>query len=410
MRMARHDEDRHTVSEAAAAPASCEGKAAPVGAPAWSEASEAAAAVGGPASSADEAFARMSELGARGEPFLFVLDYHLREPYVLTAEEIPPGVRFAFPHGVRTIGGEGEPAPGSSFAAGAPPYISRVEPVSFERYRRGFEIVQEAQRQGESYLANLTYPSEIGLSGTLDTVFEQARAAYRLKFDERFVVFSPEPFVRISGSSIRTFPMKGTREVRSDEACARRALYADEKEAAEHATVVDLLRNDLGRVSTSVRVPRYRYIERLDFPDKVLLAASSEITGMLEPDWPARLGEIFRNLLPAGSITGAPKDRTCRILEQAEGYDRGFYTGVFGWFDGEGVQSAVMIRFIESHNGGFRFKSGGGITIYSDCEREYRELVQKVAIPLDRRGHAGPLDRYKENNADMTGPTRRESG
>ena len=94
------------------------------------------------------------------------------------------------------------------------------------------------------------------------------------------------------------------------------------------------------------------------------------------------LGEILFRLLPAGSITGAPKYKTIEIIEQAEEYERGFYTGITGYFDGRKLDSAVMIRFIEEQNGQIFFKSGGGITCKSDLENEYNEMKQKVYVPI----------------------------
>jgi para-aminobenzoate synthetase component 1 len=86
--------------------------------------------------------------------------------------------------------------------------------------------------------------------------------------------------------------------------------------------------------------------------------------------------------LPAGSITGAPKAKTVEIIKQTENYTRGFYTGIFGYFDGVNLDSAVMIRFIENENGRLFFKSGGGITSMSEVQKEYEELIQKIYVPI----------------------------
>ena len=87
-------------------------------------------------------------------------------------------------------------------------------------------------------------------------------------------------------------------------------------------------------------------------------------------------------MLPAGSISGAPKKKTLEIIEEAEGYDRGFFTGVFGYFDGRNLDSAVMIRFIERQGDQLVFKSGGGVTSFSECKQEYVELIDKVYVPI----------------------------
>jgi para-aminobenzoate synthetase component 1 len=96
----------------------------------------------------------------------------------------------------------------------------------------------------------------------------------------------------------------------------------------------------------------------------------------------SRLGEIIFTLLPAGSVTGAPKNKTIAIIHEVERADRGYYTGVCGVFDGKNLNSAVMIRYIENHKGVMRFRSGGGITFLSNAQTEYNELNDKVYVPV----------------------------
>ena len=91
---------------------------------------------------------------------------------------------------------------------------------------------------------------------------------------------------------------------------------------------------------------------------------------------------MFFELLPAGSISGAPKQKTVEIIQEAESGPRGFYTGVFGYYDGKALDSGVMIRFIEKENDTFYYRSGGGITSKSDLESEYKELIQKIYVPI----------------------------
>lgn len=156
----------------------------------------------------------------------------------------------------------------------------------------------------------------------------------------------------------------------------------DEKEAAEHATIVDLIRNDLSQVATDVRVDRYRFIDLLHTNKGDILQTSSEISGKLPDDYQQHIGDILATQLPAGSITGAPKDKTCAIIHEAEAYDRGFYTGIMGIYEDGELNSAVMIRFIEQTEQGKVFKAGGGITSKSDCHKEYEEVIQKVYLPI----------------------------
>ncbi|MFZ1573367.1 MAG: chorismate-binding protein, partial [Candidatus Kapaibacterium sp.] len=94
------------------------------------------------------------------------------------------------------------------------------------------------------------------------------------------------------------------------------------------------------------------------------------------------IGDTLISLLPAGSISGAPKKKTLEIINKVEKYKRGYYTGVFGYFDGVNLESSVMIRFIEKTSKGLIFKSGGGITFLSEAYKEYNELIDKVYVPF----------------------------
>jgi para-aminobenzoate synthetase component 1 len=111
------------------------------------------------------------------------------------------------------------------------------------------------------------------------------------------------------------------------------------------------------------------------------LQVSSQISGDLDYDYFSGLGDIFEKLLPAGSISGAPKKKTVEIIRKAETYDRGYYTGICGYYDGKNLDSGVMIRFIEDINGEFYYKSGGGITVNSNIWDEYNEMIDKVYVP-----------------------------
>jgi para-aminobenzoate synthetase component 1 len=197
---------------------------------------------------------------------------------------------------------------------------------------------------------------------------------------DKFVVFSPERFVRISPGKIETRPMKGTIDARLPN--AEKQLVDNEKELFEHNTIVDLLRNDLNIVATNVRVENFRYVDKISTNFGEILQVSSKITGELELDYKNRLGEIISSLLPAGSVTGAPKEKTIQIINETENYKRGFYTGVFGYFDGINTDVAVAIRFIENENSQLYYKSGGGITALSKVEEEYDEMIKKIYVPI----------------------------
>ena len=135
-------------------------------------------------------------------------------------------------------------------------------------------------------------------------------------------------------------------------------------------------------MATNVTVEKFRYLEKLQTNRRALWQVSSEITGNLPPDYAERIGEIIFKMLPAGSICGAPKKKTVEIIKEVENYDRGYYTGIFGWFDGRNLDSCVLIRYIEKQDGKLVYKSGGGITFMSDAKSEYDELVKKVYIPI----------------------------
>ena len=174
--------------------------------------------------------------------------------------------------------------------------------------------------------------------------------------------------------------MKGT--IDADLPHADQLLLHNEKETAEHYTIVDLLRNDLAMVSQNVQVRRFKYLEQLSTTHKNLLQMSSEITGDLPANWQHSLGDLLFALLPAGSITGAPKKKTISIIRAAEQHPRGFYTGISGIFDGTDLDTCVNIRFIAQQDDALYYHSGGGITCNSTPENEYQEMIDKIYLSV----------------------------
>jgi para-aminobenzoate synthetase component 1 len=259
------------------------------------------------------------------------------------------------------------------------PHKPHHTPLSFDAYHVQFQAIQEHIRAGNSYLLNLTVPTPIETPYSLHEVYTMAHAPYKLRIKNEFVCFSPEPFITIEDNVIHTYPMKGTIDASLPNAIE--TLLADPKEIAEHTMIVDLLRNDLGIVATQIRVESFRTISSIDTGVKQLHQTSSHISGKLAPNWRENIGNILRSLLPAGSISGTPKKRTMEIIEAVEEYDRGYFTGVFGYFDGKNLYSAVTIRFIENKDGNLIYKSGGGITAESDAQKEYQEAIDKIYIP-----------------------------
>lgn len=314
----------------------------------------------------------MNALGKARKPFLFVIDYQKKNPMILPLSEAGGNNICYAIEGVTNSDKLTTPAPKN--------IVFNKIPLTFEQYRQAFDVVMKNLRHGNSFLTNLTATTPIKTNLSLREIFEHSQAKYRLLFDDQFVVFSPEIFVRTTGNQISSFPMKGTIDASIPD--AETILLNDPKETAEHNTIVDLIRNDLSMVAKEVYVKRFRYIDHLKTNNKELLQVSSEITGTLPDDFRDKLGDIIDQLLPAGSISGAPKPKTCAIIEEAENYDRGFYTGVFGIFDGDSINSGVMIRFIEKRDQELIFKSGGGITIFSEAEKEYQEIIDKVYVPI----------------------------
>lgn len=312
----------------------------------------------------------MDDYAARGTPFLVVVDFELRQPVIYALEMLPGSIRFETP-------GSRVPTPTDHTA---PPSRFQKKPMPFADYARACELIRDEARAGRTYLANLTFPTPIRTELSLDEMYRIGRAKFKLLFDDRFVVFSPERFVCTKNGRIYTEPMKGTIDASLPNARAR--LLDAEKERAEHVTIVDLLRNDLGMHATDVRVERFRFVDRIDTNDKSLLQVSSRISARLPEGYRRCLGEIFFSLLPAGSVSGAPKIETLRIIRAAEGAPRGFFTGVMGYYDGIEFDSAVLIRFVEQIDGQLVYRSGGGITYLSDPASEYQEMLDKVYLPL----------------------------
>lgn len=312
----------------------------------------------------------INRLAENRVPFLLMVDFEMKKPVLFPLEELPEDVWFSTPSYV---------SPGTPEAvAGRMEF--QAEPIPYDRYRSAFNLIRENALMGKTYLVNLTFPAKIRTNLTLREIYALSHARYKLLYRDEFVFFSPETFIRIKDGVLRTFPMKGT--IDADIPGAEEKILADEKEMAEHVTIVDLLRNDMSIHAKNVRVDRYRFVDELSTSNKRLLQVSSEISGQLPGNYLSCLGDIIFSLLPAGSISGAPKPETLRIIREAELGERGYYTGIMGYFDGEVFDSTVMIRYIEKDDGGFVYRSGGGITFMSDPATEYQELIDKIYVPV----------------------------
>ena len=375
---------------------------------------------------------KINRLASQDEPFLFVINYQGDKAFIRLLSDINPEECLFDFEGRGNLSHVWK----ETLKEEIPEVTWQITPPLYNDYERSFNIVKSNIMAGNSYLTNLTSRVPVSCNLSLEEIFHRAKGKYKLllrrkrnqaedkahlkeepqnkdylkeeaqnkahlkeeKIEENltpFVCFSPETFVRIKGGRIYSYPMKGTLDASLPN--AEKLLMEDQKEAAEHATIVDLIRNDLSRVAEDVRVDKYRYIDVLHTNKGDILQTSSEISGRLPEDYPHHLGEILDAQLPAGSITGAPKDKTMQIIQEAEGYDRGFYTGIMGIYDQGELNSAVMIRFIEEEEvfpsktenrmnyeaiRKLYFKAGGGITSKSDCRKEYEEVIQKIYLPI----------------------------
>lgn len=313
----------------------------------------------------------MNNLAKRKLPFLFVVDFEGEHGFVEALDDCKKKDILFKVNTLRNF----KPIQKTNKK-----FKFKKSPIPFEVYLKGFQIVQKGLSKGDSYLINLTYPTPIETDLTLKEIFYRSTAKYKLYFKNKFVVFSPETFVKIKNQKIYSYPMKGTIDASIPD--AYQTLKNSYKEIAEHNTIVDLIRNDLSMVSKKVRLEKFRMIEKIRAHDTQLYTVSSKISGNLAAGFENKIGSLLFDMLPAGSVTGAPKKKTVEIMKEAEGYDRGFYTGIFGIFDGYNLQSSVMIRFIENIDGKMIFKSGGGITALSDAKTEYQEMIDKVYLPI----------------------------
>ena len=317
-------------------------------------------------------FEDLNQLGKAKTPFVFFLSYDKQQLYVCSKDnwENHPNLHFNF------LGYSNNLTKGQKVkAAGKMNFQAPKKQV----YKDAFAKVRAALKAGDTYLLNLTYQSHISFDEEPIDIYHRAKSKFKAFFLDKYLFFSPEKFIEIVNNTIRAYPMKGTIEANVPN--AKEKLIKDLKETAEHNTIVDLLRNDISQVATETVVEKYRYIDKIKTHKGDILQASSQIAAKVNSNWKSQIGSILDQLTPAGSISGAPKQRTLEIIEEIEDYNRGFYTGICGVFTGESLHTGVMIRFMEKTAEGWVFKSGGGIHHLSDCDEEYAELKQKIYLP-----------------------------
>lgn len=313
----------------------------------------------------------MNDLGAKGKPFVFLVDFNFEQALIYELSSLVNNLFWQIP--------------GFSNLPEHKPIVEPYEfwkpfPVSFEVYEKGFNQVMKHIYNGDTYLLNYTQPTPVETNLSLAGIFFKSSAPYKIYLKDKFVCFSPETFVKTANRKIYSFPMKGTIDANIEN--ARQILLTDSKEIAEHNTIVDLIRNDMSLVSDNVTVEEFRYLSHIQTNNKNLWQVSSRISGDLPVNYKKFIGDIIFKMLPAGSVSGAPKRKTLEIIKKTENYDRGYYTGIFGIFDGNDIDSCVLIRYIENQDGRLVYKSGGGITFMSEAQKEYDEMLKKVYVPI----------------------------
>jgi para-aminobenzoate synthetase len=258
------------------------------------------------------------------------------------------------------------------------------------RYLADIERSQAELAAGESYEVCLTdqistdaSPDPFALYRRLRRANPSPFAAF-LRFGETAIVSSsPERFLSVGrDGAVQARPIKGTISRADDPAedAARKAeLAADEKTRAEHLMIVDLLRNDLGRVSEidSVRVPDLMVVEPYATVHQVVSTVTGRLEGARSPV------ECVKNCFPGGSMTGAPKERTMEIIDELEDEARGVYSGAIGYFGVDGaVDLSIVIRTIVIRPGRTTIGAGGAIVMQSDPEEEFDEILLKARAPM----------------------------
>ena len=282
------------------------------------------------------------------------------------------------------------PSKTSTQSAAAEYQVGQWQPkVSREDFSNAISQIRELIAAGDTYQVNFTFPLAAEFTGDARSWFRNLcraqGAEYCAYFDlgrYKILSVSPELFFELEGKKVTTRPMKGTigrgRWLEEDKQMAAR-LAASAKDRAENVMIVDLLRNDLGRVAVpgSVKVTRLFDLERYE----TLWQMTSTIEATLKTD--VHFTELMARLFPCGSITGAPKIRTMEIIRDLEPFPRGVYTGTLGFLRPGGsavFNVAIRTIVVDSDEGVATFGVGGGITYDSTAEREYEECLVKSSF------------------------------
>ena len=268
------------------------------------------------------------------------------------------------------------------------PLSTLAESLPSEGFQAAVHKIKDYIAAGDTYQVNLSTRLELpklDLAVAYEAMRQANPSPYMgyLRFPGGALACgSPELLVEVSGGKIFSRPIAGTRprgaDAAADEAWAHE-LTANNKERAEHLMLVDLLRNDVGRVALpgTVTVPEFMAIERYSH----VMHLVSQVEGRVNPK--AGPAEIIQSLFPGGTVTGAPKVRTMQIISEVEPVARGFYTGSMGWLSASGnLCLNIIIRSLWSYEGRCFAQAGAGVVADSDPVQEYAESVRKVQAPI----------------------------
>lgn len=275
--------------------------------------------------------------------------------------------------------------------------------VSKQDYLQRIEHIREGIAQGEVYQVNATFPLNVQTQGNAAELYRRiasqhpvGHGAYIEDHNRTILSFSPELFLQRTGNTLTTRPMKGTAPRASDpvqDAQLGQALLASEKNRAENLMIVDLLRNDLGRIAISGSVNTSALFSLEAYPSVWTMTSTihAEIASTTS------LHDILRALFPCGSVTGAPKIAAMKRIQETEPEPRGLYCGSLGWLAPNGDFSLnVAIRtLVLNADGEGRYSVGGGIVFDSHPEQEWEECHWKARILEGTKpsGHPRPLPR-----------------
>ena len=278
---------------------------------------------------AKEFYEYLDVLSLSKTPFFFSIDFNQEKFIVKKLDEITndENIRIDFPEFSNTKSQEKK-----SIKVDLKP-----KQLDYNTFLEQYKKVHKEITLGNSYLLNLSFEVPLDTKDSLRFIFSQAKAKYKILVDNQFLCFSPETFIKIKQNKIHTFPMKGTIDASIPN--AKELILENEKEKCEHYTIVDLLRNDISQVASNVEVKKFRYIDKIKSNNKELLQVSSDIQGDIKEEFQGKIGSVLEKLLPAGSVTGAPKKKTVEIIKNTETHNRNFYTGIAGVFDGEDLDT-----------------------------------------------------------------------